>query len=332
MKNTFTTIAFTLLISSVIPAAAFVTPRSSSSNALTKTKNPRTPFGLVSRSGQESSSESILVRGGASREKYGHLAPRQGTELSVNKSGQSSSAEVEPNLLPSIFFLLSAASLGKLAVDIYSSSLPTTIGIWSLFFTTIAVGWDNFIIGLGKPFFSDAETNEEQYNILKTLSFPRFTAHAVLVPFLYTTGAEIGKAAGVEWLQGDFLQTALIVAAAAVGIISRVRFVQSSGIEIADTSDSPPEALENQLLWFTYKEPEFLYIVPSIILSIFNLAIGVAAFGGEFNAAAIWMVVSGVSVLYGNAKPSYVTRFTGNLAEVVMLWAIYAAASASLIV
>jgi hypothetical protein len=53
----------------------------------------------------------------------------------------------------------------------------------------------------------------------------------------------------------------------------------------------------------------------------------VAAFGGEERAAAIWMIVSAVAVLYGNAKASYITRFTGNLGEVVMLWSIYEASS-----
>ncbi len=313
--------------------AAFVAPHSHSSVQAIP-RNKKSPAPLSSSLGRESRSSQSTLWG----EKDDNIITklRYRTKLNVNKSSDQSSGNGEAgsttNFLPSIFFFLSAGSLGKLAIDIYNSSLPMTIGIWSLFFTTTAVGWDNFIIGLGKPFFADAETNNRQYDILKVLSYPRFTAHAVLVPFLYTTGAEIGKAVGVEWLQGDFVQTIFIVAAAVLGIISRIRFVQSSGIEIADTSDSPADALENDLLWFTYKEPEFLYIVPSIVLSIFNLVIGVSAFfgGGEFQSAGLWMLISGVSVLYGNAKPSYVTRFTGNLAEVVMLWAIYAAASSVL--
>lgn len=235
------------------------------------------------------------------------------------------------NLLPSAFFLASAASLVKLAVDINASdTLPDTIGTWALFYTTLAVGWDNLIIGLGKPLFGDAENNESKFNILKTLSYPRFTAHAVLVPFLYATDAEIGKAMGVEWLQGDLVQTAMVVAAAVLAIVSRVNFVNSSGIEIADTSDSPPEALERSLLWFTYKEPTFLYVIPAILLAILNLYIGVTGLGGESQEAAIYMLIAGAAVLYGNAKPSYVMRFSGNLVEVVMLWFIFEAAQITL--
>jgi len=321
MKKIVNAITCALLFKSVY-VAAFVTPHGRPSAQTVATINNSKPS-LSSLPGPESMLKPIL---GGEANVENNLVSRQKTKLYVNKSEQSSTLGAGDNLLPSIFFLLSAGSLGKLAFDIYNSSLPMTIGIWSLFFTTIAVGYDNFIIGLGKPFFSDAETNKKQFDLLKVLSYPRFTAHAVLVPFLYTTGAEIGRAVGISWLEGDFIQTLLIVAAAALGIISRVRFVNSPGIEIADTSDSPADALENDLLWFTYKEPEFLYIVPSIILSLFNLGIGVAAFGGEFRGVAIWMIISGVSVLYGNAKPSYVTRFTGNLAEVVMLWAIYEAA------
>lgn len=250
-----------------------------------------------------------------------------GAKLFAQKVGEESTPGKE-SLLPSAFFLASAASLAVLASNIHGSSvLPDTIGTWALFWTTLAVGWDDLIIGLGQPFFVDAKTDESKYNLLKTLSFPRFTAHAVLVPFLYATDAEIGKVMGIDWLQGDLVQTIIVAAAAALAIISRVRFVSSPGIDIADTSESPPEALENSLLWFTYKEPEFLYVVPAILLAIFNLYIGVTGLGSEeFQSAAIYMLVAGGAVLYGNAKPSYVMRFTGNLSEVVMLWLIYGAA------
>jgi hypothetical protein len=274
---------------------------------------------------------SILAKGRTSNAFGISKVKRGGAKLS-SQSVDELEDTGSTSLIPSAFFLLSAASLAKLAVDIKASSIPDSIGTWALFFTTIAVGWDNFVIGIGQPLFSDVKTNESKYNVLKTLSYPRFTAHAVLVPFLYPMGAEIGKAMGIEWLQGDLTQTIMVVAAAALGIISRIRFVGSPGIEIADTSDSPPDAWENSLLWFTYKEPEFLYIVPSIVLSLFNLAIGVSGLGmeGDSRTAAIYMIVSAAAVLVGNAKPSYITRFTGNLGEVVMLWAIFAAGIAVL--
>jgi hypothetical protein len=47
-------------------------------------------------------------------------------------------------------------------------------------------------------------------------------------------------------------KTALLrPAAVVVALVSRVHFFRSPGIELADTSDSPPNALERKLLWFT---------------------------------------------------------------------------------
>ena len=233
----------------------------------------------------------------------------------------------EKSLLPSAVFLASAAALAKLFFDIEAANFEMTPGIWALLLTTVAVGYDNFIIGLGAPLFSDVETNTQKYNVLKALSFPRFTAHAVFVPFLYATAAEIGKAAGIEWLEGDTIQTLILAAAAVLGVVSRVNFVNSTGIDLADTSDSPPDAWERSLIWFTYKDVSFIYIIPAIVLALWNLVVGAVAWKtGQDPTASAFLVASAVAVLYGNSKPSYVMRFTGNLAEVVMLWCIYESA------
>jgi hypothetical protein len=252
------------------------------------------------------------------------LGERQETKL-LAANAADDGVEKTKNLGPSAFFLLSSAVLGKLFFEIQGSGLEMTFGIWALLLTIAAVGYDNLIIGLGAPFFGDAESNEKTYSTLKTLSYPRFTAHAVLVPFLYTTVAEIGKLIGVGWLQEDYVQTLMITAAATLAVLSRFRFVNSPGIDLSDTSDSQG-SWEKNLIWFTYKEAEFLYVIPSIVLALFSLVVGVAAFGGDARTAAIWMIVAGATVLYGNAKPSYIQRFAGNLGEVAMLWSIYEAA------
>jgi hypothetical protein len=253
------------------------------------------------------------------------LGERQETKL-LAANVADDGVETTENVGPSAFFLLASAALGKLFFEIQGSGLEMTVGMWALLLTTTAVGYDNLIIGLGALFFGDAESNEKTYSTLKNLSYPRFTAHAVLVPFLYTTVAEIGKLIGVSWLQEDYIQTLMIAAAATLAVLSRFHFVNSPGIDLSDTSDSEGTWVKN-LIWFTYKEPTFLSVIPSIILALFTVAVGVAAFGGEARTAAIWMIVSGVSVLYGNAKPSYIQRFTGNLGELAMLWSFYEAAS-----
>ena len=95
---------------------------------------------------------------------------------------------------PSAFFLVVAAILRKLFFEIQDSSLPATIGTASLLTVTAGVGYDNLIIGLG----ANARTDEKVYEVLKWLFYPRFILHAVGLPFLYVTTAEIGKAAGVS--------------------------------------------------------------------------------------------------------------------------------------
>ena len=231
---------------------------------------------------------------------------------------------------PSIFFLGFAAMLSDLCFKIQQSSLPVTIGTSSLYFVSAFVAFDNLIIGIGDTLFPNARTNEKEYDILKVLSYPRFVFHASGVPLLFVTVAEIGKAAGVEWLQSDVIQNCIVAAAVVVALVSRIHFFRSPGIELADTSDSPPSALERQLLWFTYKEPDFLYVLPSLLLALASLAVGVSAFRMEdtdAHAAGVLLILSSVGVLAGNAQKSYVARFTGNFSEVIMLWSFFVAES-----
>lgn len=229
---------------------------------------------------------------------------------------------------PSIFFLTFAAMLGKLVLVLQESSLPITIGTSSLLFVSAAVAYDNLIIGLGDVLFPDARTNDGQYNILKLLSYPRFVFHASGVPLLFTTVAEIGRSAGVQWLDSDLIQNGIVAAAILLALVSRIHFFRSPGIELKDTSDSPPNALERQLLWFTYKEPDILYVIPSILLALFSLGVGAAAFSleGDSHAAGVLLILSAVGVLAGNAQASFVAQFTGNFAEVTMLWSMLVAA------
>ena len=82
---------------------------------------------------------------------------------------------------------------------------------------------------------------------------------------------------------------------------------------------------------FSYKEPDFLYVLPSILLALWSLIVGAAAFrlDGDSHAAGVLLLISAVGVLAGNAQESYVARFTGNFAEeqVIMLWCMFVAAS-----
>lgn len=280
--------------------------------------------------GVQTSRETNLMKSRAFIDKEAWKRDSASPLHSIPAGGEGATSSFK-TLFPSGIFLLFAAMLAKVASEIYSSDIETTIGTLSLLFTTVAVGYDNFIIGLGKPFFGDVATNELKRKILKVLSYPRFTAHAVLLPFLFVTAGEIGKGLNISWLESSLAQTILIVAATVLGIVSRVRFVQSPGIELADTSDSVPNALERDLVWFTYKEPEFLYVLPAILLSLFTIVVGGVGFFGEGSkAGSVWIALAGVTSLIGNALPSNIMRFTGNLAEISLLWCIHKASKITL--
>lgn len=258
------------------------------------------------------------------------VTSRSSVMLSLKTSEEeSTSTATAPKIGPSVFFLGFAAMLAKLVFTIQDSSLPITVGTSTLLFVSAAVAYDNLVIGLGDILFPNARTNELQYTTLKWLSYPRFIFHASGVPFLFTTVAEIGKYAGIEWLESNWIQQGIVGAAIVIALASRLEFFQSPGIELKDTSDSPPNALERQLLWFTYKKPNILYVLPSILLALWSLVIGVEAFqlDGDAHAAGVLLITSAVGVLAGNAQASFVARFTGNFAEVIMLWCLFVAAA-----
>ena len=94
--------------------------------------------------------------------------------------------------------------------------VTTTLGSKALALVTGALIWDNMIISIGSFFFKDIATNPKKYKILETLSIPRFTLHAVGVPLQCITVAEMGKVAGVEFLQSDLVQMGVIAAAIVV--------------------------------------------------------------------------------------------------------------------
>ena len=50
--------------------------------------------------------------------------------------------------------------------------------------------------------FSDINTKKSKSKLLK--NYPCFTTHAIFVPFLYTTSAEIGSSMIINWLQESF--------------------------------------------------------------------------------------------------------------------------------
>lgn len=122
-------------------------------------------------------------------------------------------------IAPSIY----AAYTAALIVIIYQlrdAIVTKTLGSTALAFVTGALIWDNLIISIGSFFFKDIDTNPQKYKILKWLSYPRFTFHAIGVPLQLVTVAEMGKFAGVDFLQSDIVQIGIVIASS--GLVSIV--------------------------------------------------------------------------------------------------------------
>lgn len=242
---------------------------------------------------------------------------------SLSRGGAKAVSEADDNgwndlIAPTIY----SSFTGILIYIIYQlrdAVTTRTAGSTALAFVTGALIWDNMIISLGSFFFRDADTNPTKYKILKFLSFPRFTLHAVAVPFQFITIAEMGKFAGVGFLQNNFVQIAVIVFAFVLAVYDRKKFVESPGIELDTYEGSPVDALERDLVKFTYVVLEFAYLYPVIGLVLFNLVVGIMAMkAGKSPDVAKWLIFSAVTALIGNGLPGPIMTFTGNLGEACM--------------
>jgi len=256
---------------------------------------------------------------------------KDGAQVETSKAASKKGATADDNLkddriAPSIY----AGYTGLMIYMIYQlrdAITASTLGSFALSFVTGALIWDNMIISIGSFFFKDIETNPTKLKILKALSYPRFTLHAVGIPFQCVTIAEMGKAAGVGFLQSNFVQAAVIAVAAVVAVLDRKKFADSPGITPTTFDDSPFDALERDLTKFSYVKPEFAYVIPAIILALSNLVVGIAAMKvGTAPKLAKWMIFAGASALVGNALPGAINTFSGNLGEAGMQYGLLNAA------
>jgi hypothetical protein len=118
-------------------------------------------------------------------------------------------------IAPTIYTIFTAALIA-IIYQLRDAITTRTLGSTALAFVTGALIWDNLIISIGSLFFRDIRTNPRKYQILKILSYPRFTLHAVGVPLQLITIAEMGKFAGVGFLQSNIVQRMVIVVAIVV--------------------------------------------------------------------------------------------------------------------
>lgn len=238
----------------------------------------------------------------------------------LTKRGGSSVDNGYPDFIAPSIYLIFAGALVYLIFELAKVDVVhDNNGYRILALVTGALIWDNLIIAVGSIFFRDVAEKPFQRTLLKCLSYPRFTLHAVGTPLQCITLAEMGKAAGIGILQSQLVQTAVIVLSVLVAIWDRLKFARSPGIVLDDHADSPLDALERDLVKFTYKEPLFSYIIPAIILSLFNLVVGIAGLiEGKDKSLSIWMTFAAVTAIVGNGLPGPIMTFSGNLGEITM--------------
>lgn len=202
-----------------------------------------------------------------------------------------------------------------------------TIGSKALALVTGALIYDNIAITIGSLFFRNVKENSTKYKILKAISYPRFTLHAVAVPFQCVTICEMGKFAGVGFLQNDLFRIAAVVVATVVAIVDRKRFVDSPGITLTTYEGSPLDALERDMVKFTYKEFNIAFLLPVIVLSLWTLGVGIATRGAHVSTAlGNWMVFAAVGAIAGNALPGPMKTFSGNFGEIMLQFGLLKAA------
>mmetsp|Transcript_5467 Transcript_5467/g.6394 ORF Transcript_5467/g.6394 Transcript_5467/m.6394 type:complete len:318 (+) Transcript_5467:49-1002(+) len=252
-------------------------------------------------------------------------------QVETSKAASQNGATADDNLkndliAPSIY----ASYTGLMIYSLYqlcAAITTSTIGSFALSFVTGALIWENMVISIGSFFFKDIDTNPTKFKILKALSYPRFTLHAVGIPFQCVTIAEMGKAAGVGFLKANFVQTAIIAVAAVVAVLDHKKFVDSPGITPTTFEDSPFDALERDLTKFSYVKPELAYVIPAIVCALSNLVVGIAAMKvGAAPKLAKWMTFAGASALVGNALPGAINTFSGSLGEAGMQYGLLNAA------
>ena len=104
-------------------------------------------------------------------------------------------------------------------------------------------------------------------------------------------------------------------------------FVKTNALTLAMWEDSPPDALERDIVKFTYKDLKFKYVIPAIVVSLATLGVGIAALftDAENVELAIWLIFAASTTLIGNSGKR--STFTGNLGEIGMQFGFLEAAS-----
>lgn len=210
-----------------------------------------------------------------------------------------------------------------LIYEITKLDMEMTMGSAALYLVTISLFWDNFIVALGSIFFRDAHMNQNKFQVLTILSYPRFILHAVAVPLQCITISEMGKTAGVALLKIEFVQMMVILGSlfliVSTEILPEIILKTHHVDNVLQKPASLLEKCKRKIVKFSHKNPSLLHIIPSIIVIFFNIFVGILSLlKDDDRELSMWLISAGTCGLLGNALPQPLVTFTGNASEAAM--------------
>ncbi len=102
--------------------------------------------------------------------------------------------------------------------------------------------------------------------------------------------------------------------------MDRANFVLTNGLKLDKWEDSPPDALERDLVKFRYNQLNFNHAIPTMLLSLSTIAVGFGALlsnsASDSKSVGFWLLTGSIISLVGNGQKR--NTFTGNFGDVCM--------------
>ena len=180
-----------------------------------------------------------------------------------------------------VFWLLAA---GMLAAGAFGGALR----LWLLTLVIVALSWDNFVVAAGSAIGAG--------DLLRTLSVPRYVAHALLTPLLIPIVFRIAGLRRPAWV---WALTAVLVA---VGVYSEILHLNlelrtyAGTLRYANASAGPP--------------------LPAIVTNIMLIGVGVVPWRRE---GLPWLSLGAVAMFVAAASGIF---WLGNVGELVLIGSI----------
>eukprot|EP00808_Paulinella_micropora_P014721 g15295.t1 len=214
-------------------------------------------------------------------------------------------------------------------------------GLVVLVVTALALVYDNALLACGRLLFGHALYDPAAAELFKAVSQPRFVLHAAVTPFLLVSTTEIAtwRRAGSEPAHHHGLWFACLAVSAGISALSLVHHFQQPYLVLCQGSEhpkAPAGSLDKHILHCSpavlRRNPDprsrlvaTLYMaLPAVFTCLFSASAGLfMTFARNTNhcqkIAGRWLVAGSLSGIFFNAGPPWISKFTGNLGEVLLL-------------